>query len=388
MPKVRKSTKKFQKSGALERELKFRKKVKPVRAKMKDAVVRKEKRAMEEVEQEEKEHIEGLRDLDQADPELAQFLRKKDPGLLEFAERQQGDDEDDEEAEEGEEEEEDGAADAAGAEDGAQKAQDGPVQLDAAKLGVWFKSMIETKSVKGIRRSVIAFRAAANQGFLGGDTDKSGRPLTHVVPDAATFEYIVATGSSHIPAALNHYLGRKRGGRPPPACPGWGNVQRLARNFLQALSMLIGSEGIPDASLAHLLRAAPPAVDYLSSFVPVARQLLKSCLGACAHSSEGIRVLAFVVVRAMAEPGKLPAPFTDVCMKGMYLTFVKNSRAFNPESYGVVFFLINLSIEPGSAAVPAPLPRATSSAVGLAAPPHAQRSQSTRRPSARAALQP
>ncbi|KAJ9455799.1 Nucleolar complex protein 2-like protein [Diplonema papillatum] len=329
-----KSRVKFEKSGGLHREQHFRRKVKPVKHKMMDEEKRRQENEEQTVANEERQHMEDVRRLKEIDPEFKEYLDKEDPGLGDVAENELDDvlgedgevpaEEDDEEV-------------------------DNEIRLD--QVEGWFASMA-AGNLKGLRRCVNAFRVAAGQGFLAVG-EASEAKLT--IKSTEVFDIIVTEGVLNIPAALNAHLQRKAGGRAPHKCEKWDAVRSFAKSYAMSLSTLLMSQGLPDAVTAHVLRSisggvnkeakAGSFIEYLYTLTGPARSLLKACLHHVAGANEKVQLMAFLAVREMAVPGKMPPPFTDVCMKGMYLTFVKNTKSFGHETCDSVSYVMNECIE-------------------------------------------
>eukprot|EP00756_Hemistasia_phaeocysticola_P046517 Hpha_TRINITY_DN202_c0_g1::TRINITY_DN202_c0_g1_i1::g.83544::m.83544/K14833/NOC2; nucleolar complex protein 2 len=327
---VKKSLKNFKRKGNLTRELKFRHKVRPVKRSMIEHEKKKEDREYDEMKKEEEEHRKSLRELEEHDPELKRYIQKADPSLLDFAEEQLSDAE--EESPEEEAEGEDG--------EGGEGAE---AVLTAELADSWLESLTKAKSLKGVRKCVLGLRVAAAQGYLLREGE-SGK-LHYVIQDTAVFEKIVTTTASAVPAALNSILKRKAGSKKVDVAEGWERVAGATKAFLSALAKVVGDTALPGSVLGVVLRAVPQCVEFLAPFQSVSRAFLKSCLGACAHDDEGVRVLGYLAVRAMALPGALPAPFTDVCLKGLYLTFVKNARSFQQMNYSLISSIMNQCVD-------------------------------------------
>lgn len=62
-------------------------------------------------------------------------------------------------------------------------------------------------------------------------------------------------------------------------------------------------------------------------FPKLARKILKALLAQWAGNDEHSRILAFIVIRRLAVVS--PYPFIELCLKGMYLGFVRNARFVN-----------------------------------------------------------
>jgi len=56
-----------------------------------------------------------------------------------------------------------------------------------------------------------------------------------------------------------------------------------------------------------------------------------------------VRIVAFLNIRALAI--NIPYPFIETCLKGIYLTYVRNSKFTNAKTISLITFLSNCVIE-------------------------------------------
>jgi len=59
--------------------------------------------------------------------------------------------------------------------------------------------------------------------------------------------------------------------------------------------------------------------------------------------TESVRIMAFLNIRKLAI--HLPYPFIDGCLKGSYLTYVRNAKFINPRTLPVISFMSNCIVE-------------------------------------------
>eukprot|EP01063_Lacrimia_lanifica_P024135 TRINITY_DN32099_c0_g1_i1.p1 TRINITY_DN32099_c0_g1~~TRINITY_DN32099_c0_g1_i1.p1 ORF type:complete len:673 (+),score=358.61 TRINITY_DN32099_c0_g1_i1:77-2095(+) len=330
---------KFMKSGALDKEKHYQKKIKPVQHSIMDQEKRRIKREEAEDRQAEKKHQEDVERLKEIDPEFQEYLKQNEPDFGDAME---------EELLDMNEEGEDLVAEAgAGAE-----AEDGEEEdnlIDEKKVDHAFHALTAAADaskpppLKAMKKCVLFFRAAAAQGYLGvGEASTAANQIK----TTQLFEHIVTSAAQLVPQALNRFLKRKENSAKQPfKADDWDKVRTLTRSYATGLAQLLNSQGLPDAIAAHVMNNSIHFVDYLHTHTGAARALLKACLNFVTHGNSKVQLMAFLLIRDMAKPGKLPPPFTDICMKGMYLTFVKNTRQFNFESHESVSFIMNECVE-------------------------------------------
>eukprot|EP01059_Diplonema_ambulator_P006042 TRINITY_DN15816_c0_g1_i3.p1 TRINITY_DN15816_c0_g1~~TRINITY_DN15816_c0_g1_i3.p1 ORF type:complete len:657 (+),score=259.61 TRINITY_DN15816_c0_g1_i3:3047-5017(+) len=318
--KVNKRERGFITSGRLDAELKYRKKGKKVKHDMMDAEKRRIERERQAEEDEERKHKEDLQRLDEIDPEFKEYLDKNEPGFGEMMEDE---------------------LDATLAQDEDGEEEEGTNTLQQEKVEEWFESLSSGNSLRALKKCIAAFRAAASVGYLGvGDASS-----TSAVKTTEVFTYIVSEATALIPQSFDNILKRKKGGKAPHKCEDWDKIRACVRSYATGLATLLVSQGLPDDLATHVLKYTVPLVEHLYTHTGAARALLKGCLHHVAQRNEKLQLMAFLVVRDMATPGRLPPPFTDICMKGMYLTFVKNTHSFTFETYSTVSYVMNQCVE-------------------------------------------
>ena len=325
-----KKSRKFLSQGNLDRDKIYHRKVKPVIHSMMDADKKRVEREQDEHAEDERKHMEDVKRLQELDPEFREYLNKEEPDFGDMIEDQleqelSGGEEDD--APEDEEPVED--------------------ELTTEEVEAAFEQVAATRSVKSIRKVLTLFRSAAQQGYLGVGENSHETGLPNPIRTTELFALIVSEATSAIPAVLDAVLGHKRkeGGKLPHKHENWEKVRGIAKLYISALAELLGSPGLPEALAAHALQHTVSFVTYGYTHAGAMRFLLKSALHHVANTNEKVQLVAFLCVREMAKPGNLPPPFTDICMKGMYLTFVKNTRSFSLETHGTVSYVMNECVE-------------------------------------------
>ena len=316
----------------MDQKMVYDKKIRPIKDKIIETERKRQKREEDEVHEAERSHKEEIAKLQQADPIYDGDTDEEDNVSFEDA---INDDELEDQLEEAQEQESDEEP-----EDGVPSKQ----ELTLSDMAGLLQQLDPSPSIRSLKRAIHAFRTAANQGYLGvGDSQKTEDKS--FIKDTEVFELIVTVGAERIPAALNAFIGRSKGSKKPHQYEKWSNVKQMAKGYASSVAKLITSAGLPDAIIAHVLRHSVKIVDFLYIHIAIARSLLNACLHHVANTNEKIQIVAFLVVREMATPGNLPPPFTDICMRGMYLTFVKNTRSFNHETHSTVSYVMNECVE-------------------------------------------
>ena len=332
-PKSSKRSVKFVRKGGLDRKKIFDNEVKKDIHSMMDADKRRIEREEKANMDEEREHMDTVRRLNEIDPEFKEYLGKNDPSFGEAMEEQLDMSDDDDENPQLEGDADDGVAEPT-------------LDYDKCEADLTSIQGDETRSIKAMKRCISYFSCAAQRGFLGvGESSGEDSATVPLIKTTELFTLIVSEGAAGIPEALDAYLGRQKGGKLPHKTEAWEKFRSPVRVYLTAVAQLLMSQGLPDELAAHVLKNTVNFVEYGFTHTGAARALLKSCLHHVAQENEKVQLAAFMVVREMAKPGRLPPPFTDVCMKGMYLTFVKNTRSFSFETHNTVSFVMNECVD-------------------------------------------
>lgn len=282
----------------------------------------------DEVERHKKDLEELRKDKSQA--EFLKFLAAEDASLLTFGQDESSDDEEQEES--------------------IYKPQKKGLKLViTSQLFESWKASALDGSLAATRRITQAFKVVT---FFQDDTSKNGSQKFEVA-DSTVFNDIIVFCLTHMKDIYDKILNiadkleetdeRKEKAKAfIQKSSKWPRLKPLARTFLNSLVYLIGSLSEPDMQ-NFVLKKLEPLVIYLSPFVKLQRILLKSMLNLWGSGTESVRILAFFNIRRMAID--LPYPFIDHCLKGAYLTYVRNSKFVNKKTTSFINFLCNCVVE-------------------------------------------
>ncbi|KAI8927440.1 Noc2p family-domain-containing protein [Entophlyctis helioformis] len=273
-------------------------------------------------------HMEQLELLKKKDPKFYEFLKENDQTLLDFG---PGEDED---AEEGE---------GNGDDDEEEEEADGVTRVTIDMIKSWKTTVAKNKSMRTIRKILLAYRAAA----AVGDTDATGE-YSYIVEEGKTFNYVVLTALKYAPAAFNKFLygadepDRIRKGLPSSAKK-WRKVHTLIKSFLS--STLKFMQRMTDKSmLGFLLKQSDAAVPYFACFPKLGKDFVKQLLSYWSRAEdEQTRILAFLCLRRLAISA--PNPYLQTVIKGSYTTFVEVSRVTTVHTWTQLSFMANCLVE-------------------------------------------
>eukprot|EP00729_Bicosta_minor_P007451 gene7451-24512_t len=162
-----------------------------------------------------------------------------------------------------------------------------------------------------------------------------------------TFNALIKCACKYVGPLLNHHLPVKHAkigkGTPlPSTSKAWKKFRAPVKVYLESIAQLLSQLKDPDAAnfVLHYDKMLCP---YYACFPKLNRFHFKKMLHLWSHAEEQVRVHAFLVIRQMAIVS--PYPFIEVCMKGMYLTFVRNCRFPTPSVRPTLAFMLNSVVE-------------------------------------------
>lgn len=138
----------------------------------------------EESELDDQDHKAQLEALKETDPEFYKFMLENDKELLEFGE---SDDEEQDAEMESEENQEDSSS---------------QTILTKEMINKWKVTMAKDKSIRALRKLLMAFRAAV----AFGDSDKDAEIYAFKIPNSSLFNDVVISTIKYAPIILDHHL--------------------------------------------------------------------------------------------------------------------------------------------------------------------------------------
>ncbi|KJE97350.1 Noc2l protein [Capsaspora owczarzaki ATCC 30864] len=326
-------------------------------------------------------HRSQLERLKKKDPEFYEFLRNNDKKLLAFGETDEdlaadlGDD--DEELDEDDmgdadliadhdDDDEDGS-DMDNATAKSFKARKEAQKLTIDRINGWAQVLAQKHSLKALRHVVVSFRIAChmNDGVNDATPESEKRAKNparefamYRIDSPAVYNAAIAVALKQGVATFMHLLGGASTAAMDTAAAGeeasapkpkllsqhknWGKMRVLVKSFTSnALHLL--RQLTDDNLTSFVLQNLERATALFAPFPKISRALLKTLLDLWSHAHEQVRVMAFLGIRRMALI--CPYPFLDLCLKSIYLTFVRNSRFTNAQSMPLIQFMLNCVVE-------------------------------------------
>ncbi|GJJ77425.1 nucleolar complex protein 2 [Entomortierella parvispora] len=277
--------------------------------------------------------------LKEKDPEFYKYLQENDQELLAFdgemedlvSEEEEDEDEDDEEEDEDDEDMEgsdEEMEDVSSKKKGkktqveVEETMDGIPLVTKDMVATWQTALIEKKSLRALRRLLLAFRAGAHLHDAEDD-----RTYAYKINSPVVFNKLVVACLKHIIPTLDHHLPVQTtsGGKPKPVNSGskYTTLQPLIKSFLQNTLFLL-KELTDQEMIYFVVRESEKAIRYLVGFPKIAKDLLKHLLFLWSTGTDRVRIISFLTIRTMCL--QLGSNYLDLALKGVYLTFVRSAK--------------------------------------------------------------
>ncbi|KAF7297154.1 Noc2-domain-containing protein [Mycena indigotica] len=243
------------------------------------------------------EHMIELSKLAEKDPEFFQYLKKNDQELLNF-------NPDVEDQSDGEEDENMGQT----------------PTLTKAILQKWQKSLLEHRSLRSLRKLLIAFRSAAHM-------NEENQVLAWSIESSAVYNKLITTAFKYTPVILEHHAPTKTlpNGKfkPPTQTAKLKALQKLVLSYFQNVIHML-SQLTDDDMLQLAVSESAKIIAYIISSRKAVKLYLKKCLDLWSSAADNVRIAAFLAVRKLAT--STDESILDSVLKGTYLTLVRSSK--------------------------------------------------------------
>ncbi|KAI7894032.1 Noc2p family-domain-containing protein [Mucor mucedo] len=288
------------------------------------------------------QHKKELEELKERDPEFYEFLQKEDGDLLGFGESDDGedmpdasDDDDGQEYSDMEEPEE-------------TIVDDVPV-LTKAMLNEWTAAVKSNNDFKAFKKILSAFKTAAR---MSEEDDKI--TFSYKIEDPTVFSKVITTTLRLAPVVFAHHLKPKKENGSPVTSGKWAFFKSYVKSYLNNLLHLLSN--LTDADMLRMtIREAEKATSLFVCFDRLVKDYLKTLLNSWSHlgSVDTVRMQAFLSIKSLAL-ATVPATkdtktkvqgYLDLCLKNVYLTFIKNCKNTNLHTLPVINLMRNLAVQ-------------------------------------------
>ncbi|PVF96820.1 Noc2-domain-containing protein [Serendipita vermifera] len=288
-------------------------------------------------------HMVELSKLAEKDPEFYKYLQENDKDLLNFKAEEPDTAISDEEMEAGIPDEDDDE-------------DEPPIPvLTQDILRSWQTALLKHRSLKALRKLIVAFRAAAY-------ANEEGVTLAWSIDNPQVFDKVVTTALKYTPVVLEHHIpfrslpnGKYK---PPIQSTKQQSLTRLVSTFFTSTMYLLGQLSNPQLVIVCLSESAK-LVPYIIGNRKIVRNYLKSCLslwsspnvdtedkeeeGESGDFQDRVRIAAFLSLRRVAMGSD--ESLLDMVLKGTYTTLLKISKATSAHFLPAINLMKNTAVE-------------------------------------------
>lgn len=171
----------------------------------------------------------------------------------------------------------------------------------------------------------------------------------------SVFSKVITSTLRLAPVVFAHHLKPKKENGSPMTSGRWAFFKSYVKSYLTNLLHLL--RNLTDADMLRMtIREAEKATNLYVCFDRLAKEYLKSLLNAWSNlgSADTVRMQAFIAIKSLSianvpqdTTGKeLKAQgYLDLCLKNVYLTFVKNCKNTNLHTLPVINLMRNLAVQ-------------------------------------------
>ncbi|KAJ2061588.1 Nucleolar Complex 2 protein [Coemansia sp. S146] len=276
------------------------------------------------------------------DPKFLEFMKKNDPSSLAILEDDDEDSEeedDDEEQDEAEGEEEEQDEDAAMSD--AKESESSKATVVTSKmLDDWEKDITKNQSIKSLKRLLLALYSASHM-----ESENENAPQTpYRIEGMRIFNKTVTVSIRTAPKAFNHYAPIVNDKVAQKSGKKWGIAQALIKSYLVSLLELLKQMSDP-AMIQYLIKESERMIPYFVCFTRYTREFVKELLRLFGSASvdDGVRILALLSLRRLVSLS--PSEIADIALKGIYLTYVRNSNVKTIANLTTIQLMRNCGVE-------------------------------------------
>ncbi|KAJ7147331.1 Noc2-domain-containing protein [Mycena filopes] len=293
--------------------------------------------SLDELDEEGEAHLVELSKLAEKDPEFYKYLQENDQELLNF---------DPETAGAGDSDDDEDEAPAGGDDPMGETAQT-PI-LTKSILRNWQKSLLEHRSLRALRKLLIAFRSAAHM-------NEDGQVIAWSIDNSSVYNKLITTALKYTPVILEHHAPSKSlpNGKfkPPTQTPKLKALQKLILSYFQNVIHIL-SQLTDNEMLQLAVTESAKIIPYIVSSRKAVKLYLKKCLELWSSAQDNIRIAAFLAIRKLASA--TDESILDSVLKGTYLTLVRSSKSTSAHSLPSINLMKNsasevFSLDPGVA---------------------------------------
>lgn len=166
------------------------------------------------------------------------------------------------------------------------------------------------------------------------------------------FSKVISSTLRLAPIVFGHHLKPKKENGSLLSSGRWTYFKSYVKSYLNNLNHLVMNLTDPDM-LRMSIREAEKVTNLYVCFERLAKEYLKLLLNAWSSlgSADTVRMQAFLAIKSLAVAavphgkGTKPQGYLDLCLKNVYLTFVKNCKNTNLHTLPVINLMRNLAVQ-------------------------------------------
>ncbi|KAI0030854.1 Noc2-domain-containing protein [Vararia minispora EC-137] len=248
-------------------------------------------------------HVQELSKLAEQDPEFYKYLQENDAELLNFDPNAMDVQSDEENLEAVDEDNE--------------KA---PV-LSSNIIKGWQKALLEHRSLRALRKLLVAFRSAVHM-------NEENQVVAWSIESSTVFNKLVTTALSYTPVVLAHHVPYKTFPdgkfKAPTQTQKMKTLQKMILSFFHNIIHALGQLTDPNVMKLAVNESAK-LLPYVVGSRRTVKMYLKTCLMLWSTADDSVRVASFLAIRRIAlapDEGLL-----DLVLKCTYLQLVRSAKA-------------------------------------------------------------
>ncbi|THH17678.1 hypothetical protein EW146_g3186 [Bondarzewia mesenterica] len=250
-------------------------------------------------------HMQELSKLAEKDPDFYNYLQENDRELLEFnANAVDGNSDEDEEDE------------------NVMQEDRSPV-LTKRVLQKWQKALLETQSLRALRKLFIAFRSAAHM-------NEEDQVLAWTIDSSSVYNKLVTTALRYTPIILEHHAPYKilANGKikAPAQTQKLKTLQKMILSYFHNVTHITSQLTEPELIKLAISESAK-LLPYVVSSRKAVKQYLKTCLDLWSTADDSLRIAAFLAIRKLASA--TDESILDMVLKGVYLSLMRSAKSTN-----------------------------------------------------------
>eukprot|EP00808_Paulinella_micropora_P017100 g61306.t1 len=217
-------------------------------------------------------------------------------------------------------------------------------QLSVADLKALEKKVIENRSLPALKKLFKVFKTACHLN----DDAEAGRKDKFRFADSRTFNRVMRFCIGTVPSIFNAHLGLTAGKEKEVVTsrPKWRDLKTPVQAFLTNLLHFLNQESLEDSLARFILASLETMVPLFGPFPKLGSKLLKSLLKLWGTSeNRNTRIDAFLRIRQMALELPAEQELLEAALKGLYLTYVRNSKFFTAQHEPMHSLMRNCLVE-------------------------------------------